>query len=164
VTKRVSPGLLVRNLLWTALAPGMVTGYLPYRIVFHWYPGDIPPWNEVRIFGVALILPGVVILVACIWRFAVSGKGTLSPLDAPRRLVTGGIYRYVRNPMYLAVMLILLGETLMFHSIPLAIYTALCFGFFNLLVLCYEEPALRRKFGEEYIRYCQTAGRWLPRK
>ncbi len=164
MAERVGLGIIVRNLLWTILAPGMVTLYLPYRIVTDWYPVEIRSWNGGTLAGVPLIVIGVVILFSCIGKFAVLGEGTLSPLDAPKRLVTEGMYRYVRNPMYLAVMLILLGESLLFSSIPLAIYSAVCFVIFNLIIIFYEEPVLRRKFGKTYQNYCSRVGRWLPGK
>lgn len=161
---RMKAGILIRNLLWTLLAPGTVTVYLPWRIVTDWYPArEEFSCHGARLAGVLPIALGVILLFSCIGRFAVVGEGTLSPLDAPRRLVTGGMYRYVRNPMYLAVMAILLGESLVFCSIPLAVYSAVCFVVFNLVILFYEEPALRRRFGSSYRQYCRKAGRWLPR-
>jgi protein-S-isoprenylcysteine O-methyltransferase Ste14 len=109
------------------------------------------------------VLLGAALLAACIFEFARSGKGTLVPVDAPRTLVVQGFYRYVRNPMYLSVTLILLGEALLAWSGALIIYWALWFAGVNLFVLAYEEPTLRRRFGDDYRRYCLTVNRWLPR-
>lgn len=109
-----------------------------------------------------LIGAGACILLWCIYAFARHGKGTLSPVDPARRLVVSGLYRYVRNPMYLGVTTVLLGETLFFKSMPLLGYTGLVFLLFNLFIRLYEEPYLRRQFGEAYERYCEKVGRWLP--
>jgi protein-S-isoprenylcysteine O-methyltransferase Ste14 len=103
------------------------------------------------------------LLAACIFEFARSGQGTLSPVDPPRHLVIRGLYRYLRNPMYLSVTMIILGEALVAHSVALAGYWAVWFVCANLFVIVYEEPALRQRFGESYDEYTQKVGRWSPR-
>jgi len=113
--------------------------------------------------GFVMFIVGVALLVACIWEFARSGKGTLSPADPPKELVVQGLYRYVRNPMYLAVSLILIGEHMMTHSFGLFVYWAIWFAITNVFVIFVEEPALRRQFGEPYREYTRTVGRWIPR-
>ena len=110
-----------------------------------------------------LIATGVSLLLACIWEFAARGQGTLSPVDPTKELVIQGLYRYVRNPMYLAVSTILLGEALLMRSRGLLVYWVIFFAAVNLFVMAYEEPTLRRQFGESYTRYQQRVGRWLPR-
>jgi protein-S-isoprenylcysteine O-methyltransferase Ste14 len=105
---------------------------------------------------------GAAILVRCIWDFAAKGRGTLAPIDPPRQLVVQGLYRYVRNPMYLGVLLLLLGETAFFKSIALLQYTLAWFIIVNLFVVFYEEPALRHRFGDSYERYFRSVRRWLP--
>ncbi len=157
-------GLVLRSLLWTALVPGTVTLYLPYLIVTRWYPVALLPWHPYRLLGIPMILTGAVILFYCIWLFALTGRGTLSPLDAPSRLVVQGLYRYVRNPMYLGVMLILTGESLAYQSLPLVVYAFAWFVLFNLVVVFYEEPGLRERFGRAYESYCSRVGRWWPGK
>ena len=154
--------LFVRSLFWTVLVPGTVTIVIPYLIVGRGSSIDLSNWDPIQLAGLILFIPGVAILLNCIWSFAASGRGTLSPLDAPKRLVVDGLYRYVRNPMYLGVLLILLGETLWFESRDLAGYTAAWFLLVNLIVLLYEEPNLRARFGESYDRYCRVVRRWLP--
>jgi protein-S-isoprenylcysteine O-methyltransferase Ste14 len=104
-----------------------------------------------------------VLLAACIWEFARSGRGTLAPLDPPRELVVRGLYRYVRNPMYLGVSLIVLGEALLTGSRGLMVYWIIWFLVVNLFVRFYEEPTLRRQFGQSYERYAHAVGRWVPR-
>ena len=94
--------------------------------------------------------------------FARSGRGTLSPVDPPRHLVVRGLYRYVRNPMYLSVTAIVLGEVPLTRSSALAIYWAVWFACVNLFVIGYEEPTLRRQFGASYEEYARRVGRWLP--
>jgi len=100
-------------------------------------------------------------MVICIYEFAVFGKGTLSPLDPTKRLVVRGLYRYSRNPMYVGVMLMLIGEAIFAASIPLLIYLVLVFIGFNLFILLHEEPRLKRDFAEEYAEYCKKVRRWI---
>lgn len=102
-------------------------------------------------------------LAACIVEFARSGHGTLSPVDPPRQLVVRGLYRHVRNPMYLAVTTILLGEVALTRSRDLALYGATWLVVVNLFVMGYEEPSLRRRFGASYDEYAGRVQRWIPR-
>jgi protein-S-isoprenylcysteine O-methyltransferase Ste14 len=105
----------------------------------------------------------LLLLLACIWEFAHSGHGTLSPVDPPKELVVRGLYRYVRNPMYVSVTMILVGELMLIRSLNFLIYIAIWFGIVNFFVIVYEEPALREQFGESYERYTRIVGRWIPR-
>jgi protein-S-isoprenylcysteine O-methyltransferase Ste14 len=156
--------LFLRSIFWTILAPGVVTVYIPYLIVSQWRPAEIKNWGILQYLGLIPAAPGTAILFHCIWVFAVVGRGTLSPLDAPRHLIIHGLYRRVRNPMYLGVLLILLGEALVFESVVMLEYAAAWFILINLVILLYEEPALRRQFGPSYNRYCNAVSRWLPGK
>ena len=154
--------LLLRSLFWTVLLPGMIAGYIPWR----WFGlahTRVSLTNPLHLVGLALIVAGAVLLGTCIWEFARRGRGTLAPVDPPTTLVVQGLYRYVRNPMYLSVSLILLGEALLARSRALFVYWVVCFVVANLFVMLYEEPALQRRFGESYLRYRQQVGRWLPR-
>jgi protein-S-isoprenylcysteine O-methyltransferase Ste14 len=110
-----------------------------------------------------VIAAGVVLLLACIRVFAVVGRGTPGPWDPPQRLVAVGPYRWVRNPIYLAALLIVLGEAWLFLSLSLLGYAAGVAIFFHLLVISYEEPTLRARFGEQYEAYTRTVPRWIPR-
>jgi len=154
--------LALRSILWTLLLPGMVAGYIPWRF-FGLAHAHLTLVNPVHILALVLLKLGAVLLIACIWEFAKSGRGTLSPVDPPRELVVRGLYRYVRNPMYLSVTLIVLGEFLLTGSRALFIYWLMFFSAANLFVIVYEEPNLRRRFGASYERYTQRVGRWIPR-
>ena len=103
------------------------------------------------------------LLTICIVEFARSGRGTLSPADPPKTLVVAGLYRFVRNPMYLSVALILAGELLLTRSRSLLIFALAWFTMVNIFVLAYEEPRLRTLFGASYQAYCRQVPRWLPR-
>ena len=154
--------LVLRSLVWTILLPGTVAGYVPWR--FFGLSRLRPDFaNPLDLLGLLLIGAGAALLAACIWKFASRGRGTLAPVDPPKELVVHGLYRYVRNPMYLSVATILLGEALLARSRALLVYWAIFFAAANLFVVLYEEPTLRRQFGESYDRYTQRVGRWLPR-
>jgi protein-S-isoprenylcysteine O-methyltransferase Ste14 len=114
--------------------------------------------------GVLPIIAGAAVLLHCIWDFAVAGRGTLAPVDPPKELVVRGLYRYVRNPMYVGVVSVLLGEALLFASIAMLIYAAGFFALAHLFVILYEERTLRRRFGEAYEQYARAVPRWLPRR
>ncbi|HEU5313646.1 MAG TPA: isoprenylcysteine carboxylmethyltransferase family protein [Candidatus Udaeobacter sp.] len=154
--------LALRSLLWTILLPGVFAGYVPWRL-FGLSRTQFDLTSPTQLLGVVCIGVGVALLATCIFEFARSGRGTLSPVDAPRHLVVRGLYRYVRNPMYLSVTMIILGEALVVHSVALAVYWAVWFVCANLFVIVYEEPALRQRFGESYDEYTQKVGRWIPR-
>jgi protein-S-isoprenylcysteine O-methyltransferase Ste14 len=154
--------LALRSLAWTLLLPGVFAGYLPWRY-FGLAQVRLSLENPVHLVGLLCIGVGAVLLGTCIWEFARTGHGTLAPVDPPRELVIRGLYRYVRNPMYLSVTVIVLGELLLTRSRALLIYWALWFAGVNLFVIGYEEPTLRKRFGAAYERYTQAVGRWLPR-
>jgi protein-S-isoprenylcysteine O-methyltransferase Ste14 len=107
---------------------------------------------------------GAAIYLRCVWEFATRGRGIPAPLDHPKQLVVTGLYRYVRNPMYLGVLLFLLGESLFFQYRDFLLYTLGWLVFVHLNVLFYEEPNLRRKFGSSYEHYTRAVGRWIPRQ
>lgn len=153
--------LFLRSLLWVVLLPGMVAGFIPWRY-FGLNQAQVSGQSPRHIVALCIIAVGVLLEIACVYEFARSGRGTLSPVDPPKRLVVRGLYRYVRNPMYLAVTLILLGEALLISSPGLLLYWAVFFGFVNVFVMAYEEPWLRRTFGAEYEEYTRRVGRWIP--
>ena len=151
--------LFLKILIFTVLVPGTVAGYIPWDIV-----RDRPFVMTPLVFPAALCsVVGVAIYLWCAYDFAVAGRGTPAPIDAPKQLVVRGLYRYVRNPMYVGVMSVLAGWSLLFPSQTLLNYTLGTFVVFNLLVFFYEEPALERQFGDEYLSYRSKVSRWLPR-
>lgn len=153
--------LVVRSLLWTVMLPGFFVGYVPWRY-FGLNRVQLEVSNAGHVLGLFCIAFGAVLLGACIVEFARSGRGTLSPVDPPRRLVIRGLYRYVRNPMYLSVTIVVLGEVLVTRSSALFVYWAIWFSSANLFVMGYEEPTLRRCFGASYDEYTRRVGRWIP--
>ena len=154
--------LALRSLLWAILLPGVVAGYVPWRY-FGLSQVILQLSDPLSLLGLACAACGVLLLATCIVEFARSGRGTLSPVDPPRHLVVRGLYRYVRNPMYLAITLILLGESAVLHSGTLVIYWACFFAAANLFVIVYEEPYLRSRFGVPYEAYTKQVGRWIPK-
>ena len=158
----MSFGLAVRSLFWVALFPGVVAGYVPWRF-FGLREARWDHLGPAQIVGLAGLTAGVLLELACVWEFAHTGRGTLSVVDPPRELVVRGLYRYVRNPMYLSVSLILLGEALAIGSKALLGYWLVFFLLANAFVIGYEEPNLRERFGESYERYVRSVGRWIPR-
>lgn len=156
-----SIGLFARSLLWTILFPGFFAGYVPWRFfgLDRVELDDLRATDALGLIGIGL---GALLLAASVLEFARRGRGTLSPVDPPRHLVVRGLYRYVRNPMYLSVTMIVLGEVLLSRSLALAAYWAIWFLAVNLFVLGYEEPTLRRQFGASYDEYCRRVGRWIP--
>jgi protein-S-isoprenylcysteine O-methyltransferase Ste14 len=144
------------------LLPGIIAGWIPWRYfgISH-VPLDFS--SASHIIGFAGIAAGIALLAVCVWEFAQSGRGTLSPVDPPRHLVVRGLYRYVRNPMYVAVTLIVLGEATVAHSGDLVAYWVVFFFSANVFVIGYEEPDLRRRFGPSYDEYTSRVGRWIPR-
>jgi protein-S-isoprenylcysteine O-methyltransferase Ste14 len=159
---RSSFWLAARSIIWTVVCPGAFAAYLPWRY-FGVRAARVDPLNPVHLLGAVCIIGGTVLLGACIFEFARSGRGTLSPLDPPRHLVVRGLYRYVRNPMYLSVTAIVLGQVFITGSVALATYWTLWFLGANIFVIAYEEPTLRRQFGASYDEYTRRVGRWIPR-
>lgn len=144
------------------LLPGVFAGFVPWRY-FGLREVSFDSSDPVHWAGVILIGLGVSLLGLCVWEFARTGRGTLSPADPPRVLVVRGLYRHVRNPMYVSVTLIVLGEVLLTRSRGLMIFWAVWFVVVNLFVILYEEPTLRRQFGPAYEHYTSSVGRWIPR-
>jgi protein-S-isoprenylcysteine O-methyltransferase Ste14 len=154
--------LVLRNVLWTTLFPGTVVGFLPYVILSRRNEFSPGHFELTQIVGLVAMVLGVGTLLKCIWDFAMVGCGTLAPMDPPRVLVVRGLYRYVRNPMYVGVLTALLGEVLFFESRALFQYAMIWLLIVHLFVVLYEERKLRRLFGASYDEYCRAVRRWLP--
>jgi len=151
---------LLRTLVFTVLVPGTITLPVPYLLLGARAAFEIGPLRFVSVPCIAL---GAATYFWCAWEFVFAGRGTPAPIDPPKTLVVRGPYRFVRNPMYIAVVLVLGGEAILFQSCNLAAYTALAWLACHLFVVFYEEPTLKKKFGAAYEAYCQAVPRWRPR-
>lgn len=154
--------LALKNILFTIIAPGSVTVLIPYWLLSRAADSDHFGFGWVRFAGILPIIVGAGLYLRCIWGFGSEGKGTPAPIDPPKHLVVRGPYRFVRNPMYLGIYLILAGEGVLFESRSLLVLLLVFFTASFLFVLLYEEPALLRKFGESYEEYRRTVPRWIP--
>lgn len=150
--------LFLRALLAFLALPGFVGFVAPLLLVQLdvWKRGMFGP-------GVIVLLAGAAMLVWCVRDFYVSGKGTLAPWDPPKTLVIVGLYRYVRNPMYVGVLTLVAGWALFFSSPVLGAYGGLLAVVFHLRVITYEEPWLESQFGDAWRSYKAAVGRWWPR-
>ena len=137
--------------LWTWFVPRWLAG------------GALRP--RVSVTAIAMMVIGGAGMLKCVWDFAWTGRGTPAPFDPPRRLVVAGLYRYVRNPMYVAMGIFLIGEALLLPQVtkPMLILVAVMGLVTTAFVMTYEEPTLRRLFGDDYERYCRHVRRWIPR-
>jgi protein-S-isoprenylcysteine O-methyltransferase Ste14 len=156
---RPTLSLALRNAVFTVVVPGSGAILLPRLILGRFDPAATATgWP-----AVALIAVGVALYLWCVWVFAAVGRGTPGPWDAPRRFVAVGPYRRVRNPIYIAAFLVVLGEAWLFLSPPLLAYAGAMAVVCHLFVTGYEEPTLRRRFGNHYTDYLATVPRWVPR-
>ncbi len=155
------PVAAVVSSLFFAAAPAIVAGVIPFMIG-RWQT-QAPLWLPWRILGVLAIAAALPLLVHAFARFVIEGGGTPAPVAPTERLVVGGAYRYVRNPMYVAVVTTILGQALLLGDTRLLGYGVLVGLAFVAFVRAYEEPTLRRRYGEEYEAYRRAVPAWLPR-
>jgi protein-S-isoprenylcysteine O-methyltransferase Ste14 len=156
--------LLIRNAVFTVVVPGLGGVWVPLWLVTR-DGGPAVDWATPVVWAAVLVIAaGAVLYLYCAWNFAAAGRGTPGPWDAPRRVVTRGPYRWVRNPIYLAALLVVLGEAGLFGSLRLLAYAGAMAICFHLFVTGYEEPALRRRFGPGYLAYRRAVPRWIPRR
>ena len=154
---------IVGSAVFLVIAPGTIAVLVPYWI-YRWHMA--PPllgFSAFRVLGALLICAGLPLLLDSFARFAIHGLGTPAPVAPPKHLVVSGLYRYVRNPMYVAVSSLVFGQGLLFGSTQVLEYGVAVFVGFHLFVLLYEEPVLREKFDAEYDSYCRNVRRWWPR-
>lgn len=154
---------VIGSVIFFFLAPGVVAFLIPWLLT-QW-PIN-PLWPEAawaKWLGLALGAAGLAELLECFARFALQGEGTPAPVAPTKHLVVTGPYRHVRNPMYVAVVTIILGWALWSGSLAVFVYAALVWLGFTTFVLVYEEPTLRATFGKQYETYCSNVGRWIPR-
>ena len=145
------------------IAPGVFAGLVPWLMTGYRFEEPVAGWLAMRVAGGALIGAGLLVLVPAFTRFALEGLGTPAPVAPTTQLVVGGPYRYVRNPMYLAVGSTIVGQALLFGQLELLPYAAVFFAAVTAFVYNYEEPALRRRFGAEYEAYRAAVPGWWPR-
>lgn len=152
--------LALRNFLFTVVVPGSGGVLIPWWILTH---GDTVPepaaWPAAALIGV-----GAALYLSCLRLFTIVGEGTPGPWDAPRHLVAVGPYHWVRNPIYIAALLVVVGEAWLFLSLPLLEYAGALAVAVHLFVIGYEEPTLGRAFGGTYAEYRRTVPRWFPRR
>ena len=153
--------LLLRNFLFTLLQPGIVVGLIPFLLLRYNQEllAGISNWNHY--LGIFLFLIGFNLMAACILSFATRGKGTLSPADPTQNLVIEGLYKYSRNPMYIGVLLMLIGQTVFFFSTMLFVYSVIVFFGFHYFITRVEEPRLQKDFNGAYLAYCKKVRRWI---
>jgi protein-S-isoprenylcysteine O-methyltransferase Ste14 len=149
--------------IFLVLAPGTVAGLIPWWMTRWRIESSAIARLPVRAAGAILVAAGIVVLLDSFARFALKGLGTPAPVFPTRHLVVSGLYRYVRNPMYVAVLSVIVGQALVFGSTRLLEYAALPWLAAHIFVLAYEEPTLRATFGAEYETYRAGVPRWIPR-
>jgi protein-S-isoprenylcysteine O-methyltransferase Ste14 len=162
------------TIFWVLIKTAIFTALVPYTAGF-WLPAEIsqrrgaalsPPGAGAFWEGLLsdfLLCAGVAIYLWCAWDFSVQGLGTPAPLDAPKKLVVKGLYRFARNPMYIGVFCVIVSRAILFRSLPVLLYLVLFMAGAHLFVRFYEEPRLRSVFGAQYGDYSRRVPRWLPR-
>jgi protein-S-isoprenylcysteine O-methyltransferase Ste14 len=155
--------VFVRTFLFTIVMPGSVTVWLPWLLLSSGLPHGSPELGPLRFFGLVPLAIGGAFYLWCAWDFATAGRGTPAPWDAPQQLVVRGLYQRVRNPMYVGITALLIGEAVLFECWGLLMYMAVIWLAFNTFVLAYEEPALRERFGASYDEYRRAVPCWIPR-
>ena len=151
--------LFLKNLLFTIFVPGTVAVYIPLLIAQNRSPAS----GLMLAFALSVLVSGAAIYTWCVWDFATFGRGTPAPIDAPKKLVVRGLYRYTRNPMYVGVLTVILGWAAFFQTANLVLYALAVGTCFHLFIIFYEERHLAGEFGSQYEAYRAKVARWLPR-
>jgi protein-S-isoprenylcysteine O-methyltransferase Ste14 len=154
----------IGSLVFLVVAPGVVAGLVPWWLTRWRAREPLAYWAPLRVVGGVLVAAGVLVLLQAFARFVVEGLGTPAPVAAPRRLVVGGLYRYVRNPMYLALTATIVGQALLLGRLELLAYAVAVVAACAAFVRWYEEPTLRRRFGAQYDAYRHAVPAWWPRR
>lgn len=157
-------GPAVGTTIFTLMVPGTVIVLVPYLLTSGWQIG--PPLlgsKGTQWLGAIIGFVGSPMFVRFLLHFVTEGHGTPAPIAPPEKLVIGGPFRRVRNPGYIGVLSMVVGQGLFFGSAPVLWYAALLAIGFHLFVVLYEEPTLRRQFGAQYDEYCRRVPRWFPR-
>ena len=154
---------MLGSMVFFFAAPGTVVALVPWWMSRWRIQATFPASSVLRFVGAILVITGILVLTDSFAQFALQGLGTPAPVSPPRRLVATGLYRYVRNPMYLAVVSAIVEQALFFGSLGLLAYVALLAIIVHLFVVGYEEPKLRATFEDEYEAFCANVPRWRPR-
>ena len=154
---------ILGSIAFFIIAPGTVAGVLPWLISKWEFAAPLLGLEASRLIGALLIILGLIPLVDSFRRFAWEGLGTPAPVLPTQRLVVTGFYRHVRNPMYVGVIAVVLGQSILFGNAALLASAAIVWLGFHTFVTAYEEPTLKRTYGAGYEAYCQNVPRWLPR-
>lgn len=157
------PSAALVSLFFLFLGPGIVVGVIPWLLSRWQFLRPTPYWIAAQVVGVVLICLGVGMILHAFARFVLDGLGTPIPAAPPRRLVVGGLYRYVRNPMYVALVTAVLGQALLFGRPVLLGYAVLVWSIPAAYVHWREEPVLVRRFGADYEEYRRHVRAWIPR-
>jgi protein-S-isoprenylcysteine O-methyltransferase Ste14 len=155
---------LLGSIVFLAVAPGVVAGLVPWLLTGWEVEEPLPHWLPLRVVGAVLLVAGLAVLLDAFARFVHEGLGTPAPVAPTEHLVVGGLYRYVRNPMYLAVASLIVGQALLLGQLILLPYAALFGLAVRAFVRWYEEPTLARQFGAEYEEYRRAVPGWWPRR
>jgi protein-S-isoprenylcysteine O-methyltransferase Ste14 len=160
VTVRASVPAIAKTLVFTVFVPGTVAGYVPWRLRQDASAATgAEEWAAITVIAIGI----AIYLHTAFWGFALIGGGTPAPIAPTKILVVKGLHRFVRNPMYIGVALVIGGQAWLFHSLDIAIYVVCMLLVVNMFVLFYEEPTLHKQFGEEYDRYRASVPRWFPK-
>jgi protein-S-isoprenylcysteine O-methyltransferase Ste14 len=157
------PIAAVSSAVFFLVGPGTVVGLIPWLLTRWQVREPLPYWAPMRVLGGILLVAGLIVLVQAFVRFVVEGLGTPVPVAAPERLVVGGLYRYVRNPMYVAILAAIVGQALLLGQLGLLLYAAATWLIAAAFVRFYEEPTLTRRFGADYEAYRRAVPAWWPR-
>ena len=157
------PRAIVGSFAFFLAAPAVVAGVGPFVLVGWTMQPPLLGLPGERVVGVVAAAAGLACLLDCFARFALEGRGTPAPVEQTEVLVASGLYRFVRNPMYVCVLIIVSGQALLFGQAWLFAYAGVLLVAFHLFVQFYEEPQLRRRFGGSYETYCLRVRRWWPR-
>src|SRR5499433_3006615 len=157
------PAAIIGSAIFLVIAPGTLAVYVPWRMTRWHFAPALFGFSGFRVIGVIMIIAGLPVLLDSFARFAIQGLGTPAPIAPPQHLVVTGLYRYVRNPMYVAVLSLILGQGLLFGNVSVLLCALIFWLACHLFVVFYEEPTLRGKFGDEYQEFCANVRRWVPR-
>jgi len=160
-TGRLFP--LIGSFVFFWVAPATVGGLIPRALSGWRMQPPLMGLETGRVLGLVLVVAGVAIVVESFLRFAIVGLGTPAPIAPTATLVVSGLYRHVRNPMYVGVLSAIVGQSLWLGHAGLLAYGGFVWMAFHVFVLLYEEPTLRRRYGPSYANYCAHVGRWWPR-